>query len=279
MAFGVSGNQKQPLGGSKICVICLVLYLLVHCLYFRRRIPGDLWDQREIRDPSQSADYSVKKSNELRPVECLYGCEEPVLQRWEKTSLCDFWGRHLKIEKEKWDCWVSHSRVLGVNNKSMGSDWSCVFLTFWTQISMSRRSRWVYGICNCFIFPGLKILCKLWYYFPFLTAEPWFGGNECFIPLWKYINRWKRQGRVERQGGDSLVLDKNPVFFLKTEWALGPAGYFKLKLEFLFSFIHLCKRTKCWEMWGRKYLRRLSEKRQNYGHRAAISVRSNHSAK
>ena len=153
---------------------------------------------------------------------------------------------------------MSHSRVLGVNNKSVGSDWSCGFLTFWAQISMSWRNWWVYGICNCFIFSGLKILCKLWYYFPFLTAEPGFGGNECFIPLWKYINRWKRQGRVEGQGGDSLVLDKNPVSFLKTERGLGPAGYFKLKLE-------LCLISQSWGLWKNIKERKVPKKLQEVG--------------
>lgn len=92
-------------------------------------------------------------------------------------------GSFTQAEREGWDCWVSHSGVLGMGIKSVGSAWPCGFLSFWAGICTSRRSCWVDGICNRFIFPGLKILCKLGFYFPFLTAEPRSGGNECVIPL------------------------------------------------------------------------------------------------
>lgn len=138
----------------------------------------------------------------------------PVPQRWERREdVTSGEGAFKQAGKKGWDCWLSRSRILGINIKSVGSAWSCGFFSFWAGISTSWRSWWVYSICNHFIFSGLKILCKLWFYFPFLTAEPWSGENECVIPLWKHLNRWKGQGRV-----DSLVLDRNPVPFLKREW-------------------------------------------------------------
>lgn len=118
-------------------------------------------------------------------------------------------GTFTQAEKEGWDCWVSHSGVLGTGVKSVGSAWPCGFLSFWAGICTSWRSCWVDGICNRFIFPALKILCKLGFYFPFLTAEPRSGGNECVIPLWKHLNRWKGQGRVEREGGESGFRQKS----------------------------------------------------------------------
>lgn len=100
-AFGESGNQEQPLGGSKICVICLVLYLLTHCFFSE----GQSLEICEIRGKQDthllisqsSTDYLVwrDEGNGLRPAKCIYGSESTSATKMGKTRRCDFWGGHL----------------------------------------------------------------------------------------------------------------------------------------------------------------------------------------
>lgn len=124
----------------------------------------------------------------------------PVPQRWERPDdVTSGEGTFNWTEKEGWDCWVSRCGILGIDIKSMGSAWYCGFLSFWARISTSWRRWWVYGICNHCIFSGLKILCKLSFYFPFLTAEPWCGGNECY-PTVK-TSKQVEKAREGRKGG------------------------------------------------------------------------------
>lgn len=148
----------------------------------RRRVPGDLRDQRETGDPSATCWLASYQQINLYKGITVMGwgqlsaymvLKALVPQRWERPDeVTSGEGTLKQKEKEGWDCWVSHSRILGVDIKSMGSAWSCGFLSSWARISISWRSWWEYGICNHFIFSGLKILCKLWFYFPFVTAEP-----------------------------------------------------------------------------------------------------------
>ena len=136
----------------------------------RRPVPRDLWDQRETGDPSatcwlashqQIISYKGMGVMGWGQRSAYMVVKAPVSQRWERPDdgTCGE-GTFKQTEEEGWDCWVSHSRILGIDIKSMGSAWSCGFLSFWARISTSWRSGWVYGICNRFIFSGLKILCK-----------------------------------------------------------------------------------------------------------------------
>lgn len=54
----------------------------------------------------------------------------PVPQRWEgPDDVTSGEGTFKQTQKEGWDCWVSHSRALGIDSKSMGSAWPCGFLS------------------------------------------------------------------------------------------------------------------------------------------------------
>lgn len=172
-------------------------------------VPRGWGDQRETGDPSAtwwwaSHPQIISAEGESHGLRASVAVAAQCHSHGNVTMMWPLgMGSFTQAEKEGWDCWVSHSGVLGMGIKSVGSAWPCGFLSFWAGICTSQRSCCVDGICNRFIFPGLKILCKLGFYFPFLTAEPRSGGNECVIPLWKHLNRWKGQGRVEREGGGS----------------------------------------------------------------------------
>lgn len=221
MALGEPGHRGQPLGGSKICVICLVLYPLTSCLCSQGQSlqAGETRGKQETHLQS-GGETDTHRLSLLRVRatgwEHLWQWQHQCHSHGNATMMWPLAGASFtQADKEGWDCWVSHSGVLGMDIKSVGSPWPCGFCSFWAGICTSQRSCWVDGICNHFIFPGLKILCKLGFYFPFLTAEPRSGGNECVIPLWKHLNRWKGQGRIEREGGEpgfrqkSCFLSKN----------------------------------------------------------------------
>lgn len=183
--------------------------------FLRRPVPRGWGDQRGTGDPSATCWWAshqqiISAEGESHGLSASVPETAPVPQpRQGPAEVTPGEGTSTQAAKEGWDCRVSHSRALGIGIKSVGSAWPCGFLSFWAGICTSRRSCWVDGICNRFIFSGLKILCKLGFYFPFLTAEPRSGGNECVIPLWKHLNRWKGQGRVEREGGDSAFRQKS----------------------------------------------------------------------
>lgn len=65
MALGEPGNQKQALGMSKTCIICLVLYPLTKLPLLRGQ-SFEIYkktDQREIGDPSATCLVSHQQIN------------------------------------------------------------------------------------------------------------------------------------------------------------------------------------------------------------------------
>lgn len=208
------------------------------------RGPRGWGDQRETGDPSATWWWaSHQQISERHRLSASVAVAAPGPQPWQgPADVTSGEGSFTQAEKEGWDCWVSpwHGDKI-----SVGSAWPCGFLSFWAGICTSRRSCGVDGICNRFIFPGLKILCKLGFYFPFLTAEPRSGGNECVIPLWKHLNRWKGRGRVEREGGESGFRQKS--CFLSKNRLKALEVILKLKLVFTLSSIFLCERASCWK--------------------------------
>lgn len=179
----------------------------------RRPVPQGWGDQRETGDPSAawwwaSHQQMISAQGESHGLSVPVAVTAAVPQPWQgPADVTSGEGTFTQAEKRR--VGLLCESLLGMGIKPVGSAWPCGFLSFWAGICTSQRSCWVDGLCNRFIFSGLKILCKLGFYFPFLTAEPRSGGNECVIPLWKHLNRWKGQGRVEREGGESGFRQKS----------------------------------------------------------------------